>query len=62
MIRVFNYRSVCVHTMKLHCFETKLPNFKLKTWPKLLLSSLQLAFAHPNSELANIILMLHANT
>jgi hypothetical protein len=30
--------------MPLCCYETKLPNLKLKTWPKQLLGSLQLVF------------------
>jgi len=33
--RVFNSRYDCVHAMQLHCSETKVPNLKLKTRPKL---------------------------
>jgi hypothetical protein len=29
-----------MHAMQLHCFATKLPNLKLKTWTKQLLDSL----------------------
>jgi hypothetical protein len=35
-----------MHTMQLHCFETKLPSLKLKTRPWQLLGSLPLAIAH----------------
>jgi hypothetical protein len=45
--RVFNSRRGCVHAKRLHCFETKLPNLKLKTWPKQLLGSLLLDIALP---------------
>ncbi len=40
--QLFNSRSGCVHDMQSRCFETKLPNLKLKTWPKKLLGSLLL--------------------
>jgi hypothetical protein len=33
--------------MQLSCFETKLPNLMLKTWPKQLLGSLPLDIALP---------------
>ncbi len=32
--RVFNSRSVHMHSLQLICFETKLLNLQLKTWPK----------------------------
>jgi hypothetical protein len=35
--------------MQLSCFETKLPNFMLKTRPKQLLGSLQLDIALPSA-------------
>ncbi len=35
--RVFNSRSGCVHVMKLHCFEAKVSNLKLKTQTRQLL-------------------------
>ncbi len=38
--RVFNSRSSCVRSAQLRCFETKLPNLMLKTWPRQLLGSL----------------------
>jgi hypothetical protein len=38
----FNYRSGCFHTIHLNCFETKLPDLKLKTRPNQRLGSLLL--------------------
>ncbi len=45
--RVFNFSSGCVHAMQLYFIEVKLPNLKLKTWPKQLLGSLRLVIALP---------------
>jgi hypothetical protein len=45
--RVFKFRRVCLHTIRLYYFETKLPNLKLKTRPKQLLGSLPLDIALP---------------
>jgi len=45
--RVFNSRSGCACSMQLSCFETKLPNLMLKTWPKPLLGSLLLDIVLP---------------
>jgi hypothetical protein len=41
-LRVFNFRSVHLHAAHLWCCQVKLPNLKLKTWPKQLLGSLPL--------------------
>ncbi len=49
--RVFNSRSVCVHDMQSRCYETKLPDLKLKTRPKQLLDYLLLDIALPCSRL-----------
>ncbi len=35
--KVFNSRSGCVYSMRLYCYEAKLPNLKLKMWPLQLL-------------------------
>jgi hypothetical protein len=43
--RVFNSRSGCMCAMHLCYYEAKLPNLKLKTWPKQLLGSLPITFA-----------------
>jgi hypothetical protein len=32
--RVFNFRNGRVHAVHFLCYGVKLPNFKLKTWPK----------------------------
>ncbi len=45
--RVFNSRSGFVCAMQLRCFETKLPNLMLKTWPKQLLGSLSVRYRAP---------------
>jgi hypothetical protein len=45
--RVFNFRSGCVHAMRLFCYRVKLPNLKLKTRPKQLLGPLPLDIALP---------------
>ncbi len=42
--RVFNSRSGRMLTVQLHCFESELPNLKLKTRVKQLLGSLPLDF------------------
>jgi hypothetical protein len=47
--RVFKFRSGNVLAMQLHCYEVKLPNLKLKTWFKQLLSHLTLDIALPGS-------------
>jgi hypothetical protein len=49
--RVFNTRSGCVCDMHLCCYEVKLPNLELKTWPKQLLGYLLLDFASPTSDI-----------
>ncbi len=59
--RVFNSRSCCVCDMQLSCFEAKLPNLMLKTWPKQLIGSLPLDIALPavgEKILALVCLML----
>ncbi len=38
--RVFKFRRGYLHVIPLYYFETKLPNLKLKTWPKQLLGYL----------------------
>jgi hypothetical protein len=45
--QVLNSSSGCVHALLLYFFETKLPNFKLKTQPKQLLGSPPLVIALP---------------
>ncbi len=47
--RVFNSRSSCVRATQLHCFEKKLPNLMLKTWPRQLLGSLPIDIVLPGS-------------
>jgi hypothetical protein len=37
MGQVFNFRNGYVHAVNFFCYGAKLPNFKLKTWPKQLL-------------------------
>jgi hypothetical protein len=32
--RVFNFRNDRVHAVHFLCYGVKLPNLKLKTWPK----------------------------
>ncbi len=43
--RVFNLRSGHLHAAHLWCYQVKLPNLKLKIWPKQLLGSLPIDFA-----------------
>jgi hypothetical protein len=45
--RVFNSRGGHVYAMRLSVYYSKLPNFKLKTWPKQLLGSLLLDIETP---------------
>jgi hypothetical protein len=45
--RVFNFRSGHLHAAHLWCFQVKLPNLRLKTWPKQLLGYLLLDIALP---------------
>jgi hypothetical protein len=45
--RVFNFRNGRVLAVHLLCCGVKLPNLKLKTWPKQLLGSLLLDIALP---------------
>jgi hypothetical protein len=45
--RVFNFRSGHLHAVHLWCYQVKLPNLKLKTWPRQLLGSLLLDSALP---------------
>ncbi len=45
--RVFNFRNGRVHAVHVLCCGVKLPNLKLKTWPKQLLGSLPLDIALP---------------
>jgi hypothetical protein len=47
--RVFNLRTGNVRAMRLNCYEVKLPNLKLKTWFKKLLSHLTLDIASHGS-------------
>jgi hypothetical protein len=44
---VYNFKCDRVHVIQLHCFETKLPNLKLKTRPKQLLVSVLLGYYAP---------------
>ncbi len=44
---------LCVCTMQLHCFETKLPNLLLKTRPEQLLGYFPLDIALPDGFLVN---------
>jgi hypothetical protein len=46
--RVFNFRSSHLHATHLWCFHVKLPNLRLKSWPKQLLGSLLLEIALPD--------------
>jgi hypothetical protein len=39
MDQVFNFKSVYLHAGHLCCYQVKLPNLKLKIWPKQLLGS-----------------------
>ncbi len=45
--RVFNFRNGRVHAVHLLCRRVKLPNLKLKTWPKQLLGYVPLDIALP---------------
>jgi hypothetical protein len=45
--QVFNFRNGRVHAVHLFGCRVKLPNLKLKTWPKKLLGSLPLDIAVP---------------
>ncbi len=45
--RVINSRSDSVHTKHLFCYEAKVPNLELKTWPKQHLGSHPLNIALP---------------
>ncbi len=47
--RVFNSRSGRVHAIHSCCYWARLPDLKLKTWPKQLLGSLPLDIALPAS-------------
>ncbi len=42
--QVFNFRRGCVHATQLYYFETKLPNFELKTRPNQPLQGLNDSF------------------
>jgi hypothetical protein len=44
---MFNSGIGCVYTNQLCCYEVKLPNLKLKIWPKQLLDSLPLDIVMP---------------
>jgi hypothetical protein len=46
---LLNSRSSCAHAVQLWCFETKLPNLKLKTRPEQLIGYLPLDIALPES-------------
>ncbi len=45
--RVFNFRFGHLHAEHLWCYQVKLPNLKLKTWPKQHIGSLPLVTALP---------------
>ncbi len=45
--RVFNFRYGHLHAKYFWCYQVKLPNLKLKTWPKQTLGSLPLVIALP---------------
>jgi hypothetical protein len=47
LVRVFNFINGLVHAVHLFGCRVKLPNLKLKTWPKQLLGSLPLDIALP---------------
>ncbi len=44
---VFKSRTGCMDDMHFHCYETKLPSLKLKTWPKQVLGYLPLDITQP---------------
>ncbi len=46
--QVFDSSIGCMDTMLSYWYEAKLSNLKLKTWPKLLLSSLSLDIPLPD--------------
>jgi hypothetical protein len=50
--RVFNFRSGHMNVAYLWCYQVKLPNLKLKTWPKQHLGSSLLDFVIPMGEIA----------
>jgi hypothetical protein len=47
--RLFNFRCDHVHDVHFLCYRVKLPNLKLKTWPKHLLGLLPLDIVLPAS-------------
>jgi hypothetical protein len=48
--RVFNFRSGHLHAAHSWRYEVKLPNLKLKTWPKHLLGYILLDIALPTTK------------
>ncbi len=54
----FNFENGCEYAVHFLCYEVKLPNLKLKTWPKQLLGSLPIDIVLPgfltNPETTNL--------
>jgi hypothetical protein len=54
----FNFKNGCENAVHFLCYGVKLPNLKLKTWPKKLLGSLPLDIVFPgfltNPETTNL--------
>jgi hypothetical protein len=53
--RVFNFSFGHLHAAHFWCYRVKLPNLKLKTWPKQLLGSLPLVIALPKLKLKTFV-------